>query len=149
MLEKILVPTDGSYPSDRALRYAVDLAQISKKSQIILLHVLKEWWLPLGFTGNTEFISPITGKKIKEKQYTTEIIQLLETKATKSLKNQIKPYYKSSVVIKTVVLIGDPSNKITEFARKEKINLIIMGITYRKGIIAKIGAIGSTSRRVL
>src|SRR5574337_1874148 len=149
MLKKILVPTDGSHPSDRALQFAVGLAQISKKSQIILLHVLKEWWLPLGFTGNMEFISPTTGKKINEKQYTTEIIQSLETKATKSLKKQIKMYDKTGVAIRTVVVIGDPSYKITEFARKEKINLIVMGTTSRKGIIAKIGAIGSTSRRVL
>lgn len=149
MLEKILVPTDGSYPSDRALQYAIGLAQISKKSQIILLHVLKEWWLPSGFTGNMEFISPTTSKKIKEKQYTAEIIQSLETKAIKSLKKQIKTYDKSGVVIKIVVLIGNPSTKIAEFARKEKINLIVMGTTSRKGIIAKIGALGSTSRRVL
>ena len=149
MLEKILVPTDGSHPSDRALQYAVGLATISKQSQIILLHVLKEWWLPLGFTGNMGFISPTTGKKVNEKQYTAEIIRLLEMKAMQSLKKQIKSYAKTGVEIKTIVLIGDPSYQIAEFARKEKINLIVMGTTSRKGIIAKIGAIGSTSRRVL
>lgn len=149
MLGKILVPTDGSHPSDRALQYAVQLAQVSKKSQIILLHVLKEWWLPMGFTGKGEFISHTTGKKITEKQFTREIIQAQETKALESMKKQTKPYHKSGVIIRSVVLIGYPSDKILEFAKKERIDLIVMGATSRKGIIPRIGAIGSTSRNVL
>jgi nucleotide-binding universal stress UspA family protein len=149
MLEKMLVPTDGSHPSDRALQYAVKLAQISKKSQIILLHVLKEWWLPMGYTGKGKFISPKTGKKITEAQFTREIIQVQETKAQESMKKQTKPYSKSGVVIRNVILIGYPSDKIIEFAKKEKVDLIIMGTTSRKGLIPRIGAIGSTSRNVL
>lgn len=149
MLEKILVPTNGSHPSDRALQYAVQLAQISKKSQIILLHVLGQWWLPMGFTGKMGFISPITGKKITAEKYTREVIQLLETKATESMKKQTHLYNKSDVVIKSIALIGNVSDKILEFAKKEKIDLIVIGATSRKGIIPRIGALGSVSRNVL
>ena len=149
VLEKILVPTDGSHPSDRALQYAINLAKISGKSQIMLVHVLKEWWLPMGFTGNGKFISVKTGKKITEKEFTKELIQTLETKAKESMETQTKSYRTSGVVIKNIVLIGRPSVKIVEFAEKEKVDLIVMGTTSRKGIIARIGAIGSTSRNVL
>lgn len=147
MLEKILVPTNYSHPSDRALRYAVQLAQISK-SQIILLRVLKEWWLSMGFSGK-DFVSPTTGKRVSETQFTRELIQIRKTQALELLKKQAKPYSKSVVVIKNVVLVGYPSDKIIEFAKKEKIDLIIMGTTSRKGIIPRIGALGSTSRDVL
>ena len=149
MLEKILVPTNGSHPSDRALLYAVNLAKISGKPHVILLHVLTEWWLPMGFTGNGKFVSIKTGKKIKEKEFTKELIQTLETKAKELMKKQTKLYSTSGVVIETVVLIGRPSDKIVEFAKKEKVDLIVMGTTSRKGLIARIGAIGSTSRNVL
>ena len=149
MFKKILVPTNGSHPSDRALQYAVNLAQISGKPQIILVHVLKEWWLPMGFTGNGNFVSVKTGKKITEKTFTKELIQTLETKALESMEKQTKLCQMSGVVITKVILTGRPSEKIVEFANKEKVDLIVMGTTSRKGLIARIGAIGSTSRNVL
>lgn len=79
--------------------------------------MLKEWWLPAGFIGRW-FISPTTGKKVKEKQYIREIIRLLETKDMESMKKQTKPYGKSGVVIKIIVLMGYPSYKITEVVIK-------------------------------
>ncbi|MDQ5869669.1 MAG: universal stress protein [Thermoproteota archaeon] len=37
---RILVPHDGSKPSDKAIDSAIELAKMSKDSHIILLHVI-------------------------------------------------------------------------------------------------------------
>ncbi|MGA8564654.1 MAG: universal stress protein [Nitrososphaeraceae archaeon] len=46
---RILVPHDGSKPSDKAIDIAIELSKMSKDSNIILLHVIPEMQIPLVF----------------------------------------------------------------------------------------------------
>src|SRR5581483_10026782 len=53
---KILVPHDGSSASEKAVRYAVDLAGTSSGSQVVLMHVIPT--MPLPFSSmNTKLKS--------------------------------------------------------------------------------------------
>jgi nucleotide-binding universal stress UspA family protein len=65
------------------------------------------------------------------------------------LKAKSREYLKESgdIAIKTHVLLGDPADKIIEFANGENMDLIIMGNVGLRGI-SRIKALGSVSRRV-
>lgn len=146
---KILVPYDWSPSSQRALKMALKFSKLSKGSKIILLNVLKEWWLPYGFTGEEKkFQSQITKRRVSEKQYIKEISETLKEKARKSLVDIIKKHKTNGNCIIPKISIGRPADKIIEISKKEKIDLIIMGTTSRRGI-SRITALGSVSREVV
>ncbi len=60
---RILVPHDGSKPSDKAIDIAIELSKMSKDSNIILLHVIPEMQIPLVFER------PIRSHKTKSKRH--------------------------------------------------------------------------------
>ena len=81
-------------------------------------------------------------------EYVKEVYQDLKNKAMDMLKAKSREYLKESgdIAIKTHVHLGDPADKIIEFANGENIDLIIMGNAGLRGISRK--ALGSVSRRV-
>jgi nucleotide-binding universal stress UspA family protein len=80
--------------------------------------------------------------------YIKELYRDLETKAMNMLKAKTLEYKEAGEIdVSTHVLIGDPANKIIEFADSQKVNLIIMGSVGLRGI-NKIRTLGSVSRRV-
>ncbi|MGA8842052.1 MAG: universal stress protein, partial [Nitrososphaeraceae archaeon] len=63
---RILVPHDGSKPSDKAIDSAIELAKMSNNSHIILLHVIPEMEIP------PVLERPIRSRKTGETTTTTE-----------------------------------------------------------------------------
>ena len=157
---KILVPYDGSKPSDNALSHAIRIANMGKISsadnsnvQVILMHVIQEIPIPASFgtTGHTNLVSSITGDKITLREHIKELYQEMKSDATKMLDEKVKKYQNvkgegEKVTIRTKVLIGSITDKIIEFANQEKVDLIIMGTTGLGGF-AKI-LLGSVARSV-
>jgi nucleotide-binding universal stress UspA family protein len=148
MYKKILVPYDGSRPSDRALDHAVDIARMSVRitTRVILLHVIPEY--PVATYLERPARSPKTGEKTTLTQYTREAYELMTKSATDLLnkkKEEIKEKLDFEIGVK--VSVGHVSNTILEFAKKEKVDLIIIGNIGRSGI-SKIRALGSVSRAV-
>ncbi len=69
MYKKILVPYDGSKPSERALKHAVNIAKIFD-AKIILLHVIPEIPMPPTLLNVGKiFRSRKTGDVISSREY--------------------------------------------------------------------------------
>ena len=167
---KILVPYDGSKPSENALQQAIqivnDLLKCGSETtnskqdiQIILLHVIEEIHIriPNMYIG----IRIMAGKPLKE--FFKEVYEEMSIEASKILddaKKRIESAIQTnsdnsstklshlSVTIIPQVVIGNPAQVIIDTANnKQKVDLIIMGSTGLKGI-SKVRVLGSVSRAV-
>lgn len=58
----------------------------------------------------------------------------VEAAANKKMAAAVKDHFRKFSKLKSVVLTGNPAAKIIELAKKEKIDLIIMGAHGRKGL---------------
>lgn len=149
MFSKILVPYDGSKPAGRALDHALTIAKSVGREEpdVILLHVIAEF--PDYHFIDRPARSIRTGETIMLSQYFKEVYELMEKDAVDALakkKNEVKKF--SDFEIKTKVLSGHISDTIIEFARKEKVDMIVIGNVGRSGI-SKIRTLGSVSRSVI
>jgi nucleotide-binding universal stress UspA family protein len=170
---KILVPYDGSKPSENALQQAIRIVNHSlacgretttnsmqegrEGIQIILLHVVEEIHIriPNMYIG----LRIMAGKPLKE--YFKEVYQEMSIEASKMLddvKKRIESTIKTNsddsstklsyLSVTPQVVIGNPAQVIINIANnKQKVDLIIMGSTGLKGI-SKVRILGSVSRHV-
>jgi len=123
-LSKILVPTDFSEYSESAVDYACDLAMDSDKSrsQVHLIHVVSD--------------SP--GGEMQEAKLRSRLEKLGSSVDAKT---------ELDVETATRVIPGDPSHVITDYARDNAINMIVMGTHGRTGLSHL--ALGSVAERVV
>ena len=123
-LRKILVPTDFSEHSDTAVQHACDLAIDSDKSrsQVHLIHV----------------VSDTPGGGMQEAKLVSKLEKLGNSVDTKT-----------ELELETVkrVIPGEPSHVITDYARDNAIDIIIMGTHGRTGL--SHFALGSVAERVV
>jgi nucleotide-binding universal stress UspA family protein len=146
MYKKILVPYDGSEPSDKALDHAVNIAKMSGKSEVILLYVIAEF--PTYHFIERPARSIKTGEKTTVSQYLKEVYELMEESANDVLDKKKEDIKKTAgLEIGTKLLTGHISNSIIDFAAKEKDDLIVIGHVGRSGM-SKIRSLGSVSRSV-
>jgi nucleotide-binding universal stress UspA family protein len=146
MYKKILVPYDGSEPSDKALDHAVHIAKMSGKSEVILLYVIAEF--PTYHFIERPARSIKTGEKTTVSQYLKEVYELMEESANDVLDKKKEDIKKTTgLEIGTKLLTGHISNSIIDFAAKEKVDLIVIGHVGRSGM-SKIRSLGSVSRSV-
>lgn len=131
MFKKILVATDASEYSRRALQSALDLAQ-KFQAQIVLLFVA---YTPEAYWGyNSAYSIEITREEIEERGWLT-------------LGAALEGIDLKNVPLKKKMLQGHPSTVILEEIVNENIDLVVMG-SHGYGPIA--GAVlGSVSQRVL
>jgi universal stress protein A len=132
---KILVPTDFSGYSDKALKQAFDIAQ-EYKAKVYVLHVIHEK----------------IGHSLDDYELTPQSIKSMETKmikgAKKKLQKQIDRLPQSKEVeVFSEVMIGNPSEVILEMQAEKEIDLIIISSLGRTGLAKYF--IGSVARNVL
>ena len=152
-IQRILVPYDSSEFSENALDYAIYLANTIFKSnpnrqsiRIIILHVIQR--LPLTksildrMTSMYKEDNPSLDKCITS--IYQEIRNLVEGDIDKKKQN-----YRSveGVSIESVIIYGDPSNQIVEYADTNRVDMIVIGSNGLQGL-AKIKGLGSVSRKV-
>ena len=127
----ILAPTDFSEPAQKALDYAVELAEkLGAK-----VHVIHAFELPLvGFPDGTMTI-------------TAEMATRITVAAQKSLDEVVARYKGRSVEILTSLVQGDPREMVVETARKVGADLIVMGTHGRRGIARAL--VGSVAESVV
>ncbi len=148
MFKKILVPYDGSKPASNALDHAVNIAKSAgrDRSDVILLHVIAEF--PSYHFIDRPARSIKTGEKVMLSQYLKEVYELMEKSAADVLRKKKEEIKKlSDIEIKTKVLAGHVSDTIIDFARKEKVDIIVIGNVGRSGL-SKVRTLGSVSRSV-
>ena len=117
MIEKILVPIDGSDHSTKAIGYAADLSK-QHNAELHLLHVVKPVRPPEGL----EDYMKVEG--IKE----TPDSLYLEVVGNQILRAGEKDAKKRGVVhVETAILTGDPADRIVDYARWEAFDTIVIG----------------------
>jgi nucleotide-binding universal stress UspA family protein len=131
---KILVPTDFSEYSDKALKQGLDIAR-QYKAKVYLFHVI-----------------PVIQQYVADYAISGDAILAAEKQAeetsAESMKNQLGrfPHYEEVEVI-TDVAIGMPSEAILKEADGRGIDLIVIASLGRSGIAKYL--IGGVARNVL
>ena len=136
MPTKILVPTDFSECSDKALEQALDIAK-QYHAQVFLLHVIREGILYQTDTGI------ITDEGLWQQIRNSQLAE-----AKEKLQNQIDKFPQAEEV-ETVSIIreGIPYEKILEEGKEKGIDLIVIASLGRSGIAKYL--IGGVARNVL
>ena len=132
MIEKILVPTDFSESARYALNYAVDLNK-TLNARLYLLHVLQDF---------TEFSEYNLSPSILPQPYVE-----FEENASKRLENMLGEVVPPETPCGTYILHGVPFYEIIQFAKKEHIDLIVIGSHGRTGL--KHVLFGHTAEKVV
>jgi len=138
MINKILVPIDGSEHSDRVLNYALDLAE-KYSAEIKLLSVAQ----PVVATGPMFLTQPMLSPA-STAIYVKEIEAAHEKMLAEAFKKAKET--KPNINISKQLVNGRPADKIVEIANEEKFDLIVMGSRGAGGI--KEFFLGSVSDRV-
>jgi nucleotide-binding universal stress UspA family protein len=158
MYNKILVPNDGSKPADKALDHAVNLIKSvynknnNKKIQLIILFVIPNLSVPFGFDRPVR--SPKSREIVFLSGYIKKTQRVMKTNALQMLSEKKKKYeshVSNNTIIKTEVTFDNErsiSNTVINFAKKEKIDLIVIGNVGLSGI-SKVRALGSVSRAIV
>ena len=141
-IKKILVPVDGSKPSEKAAGYAIYIAK-TMKAHVVALHVMN---IPAyAFTT-----TPIEGMPTPAAIPIPLTVSSEERKIADSYLSGVEKIGKNSgVAVETKIIENQQSvvHAITEFAEKEGFDLIIMGTRGRTGITKFL--LGSVASGVL
>ncbi len=136
MPTKILVPTDFSTYSDKALRQAFDIAK-QYNAKVYVIHVVHE-----------KITDTIDDYGITYPSYVKEIEGKMIDEAKKKMKEQIDKFPQSKeLVIESDVQIGNISEAILQEEKNKGIDLIVIASLGRSGIAKYL--IGSVARNVL
>jgi len=128
-IRKILVGSDFSDSSEKAVRWAVDLAK-EREAQVLLLHVIQPPAYP-----------PMMGGLMDPSQYEAGLRQDADRRLKEIAAKE------KGVRLETRLLTGDPSVDICEVAQKEGVDLIVVGSHGRTGASRLL--IGSVAERVV
>ncbi len=131
--KRILVPTDFSDASTRALEYAKSLASVYGAS-LDLLSVVPE---PFVLPDPSTFYVPLP----------SAYIEGLRKDAETHLQAALSPAERARFNARSAVLFGRPFGEILDYATREGIDLIVMG-THGYGALAH-AVLGSVAERVV
>jgi nucleotide-binding universal stress UspA family protein len=134
-LNRILVPTDFSAHSERALRYAAALAARVGAS-LDVLHVVED-----------PFASGAWNSEIAAIPNVRELRQNLLDDAERRLKRSRTAAEAADVTLTTTARMGRPAQMIVDYAAAENADLIVMGTHGRTGL--KHALMGSVAERVV
>lgn len=129
MFHKILLATDGSDHAARAAEAAISLAHGLADTHVTIMHVRLD--------------VPTRGQILEAN---LDIKAVLQTEADRALASTKEQFEAAGVAYDVKVALGDPAQKIVEYARGEEMDLIVIGSRGR----GKVGAmlLGSVSQQV-
>jgi nucleotide-binding universal stress UspA family protein len=136
MIKKILVATDASAASGRAVSFAARLA-VLHESELLILNVIRDMQLPDEMREDPNF----------ESFYDTrdELMREAAGRILKEAKQLAKKEGAKSV--QTAIGSGDPATSVAGFARRRNVDMIMVGT---RGLSkAKASSMGSVSRKLL
>ncbi len=135
MLKNILVATDASPASNRAINLAADMAG-KYGATLHLLYAVREMQLPPELKKMAE-VEKIAGARSDVLDFVgNKILGEAEIRATK----------KGAGIVKLALEHGDPATVILRYAKRRKVDLIVLG-TRGLGQV-KSTLMGSVSRKV-
>jgi nucleotide-binding universal stress UspA family protein len=136
MIRKILVATDASAVSNRAVTFAARLA-VQHEADLLILHVIRDMQLPETLRDLPDFEAFDNARDELMRQAADRILKEAKRLARKEgVKN-----------LQTAIGSGDPATSVAGFARRRKIDLIVVGT---RGLSKmKASWMGSVSRKLL
>lgn len=135
MFRNILIPTDGSEQSQRAVKFGIELAKLHG-SRVTGIHVIPDYHLLIAYEGAFD---PVTEERIEEEA---------KARADTYLGFVRKECGEAGVQCATVCETSDhPYDAILRAAESHVCDLIVMTSHGRKGLAAVL--LGSETRKVL
>jgi nucleotide-binding universal stress UspA family protein len=131
-IRRILVPLDFSQHSQKALSWALAMAE-RWRSHILLLHVVPRPSYPPMLMGSYFNVA--------------EFEASLQADAETRAKEMVAQTGNKAVQIDTKIVIGEPFSDICHLAEQEKVDLIVMGSHGRTGLSHVL--LGSVAERVV
>ena len=136
MINKILVATDASAASGRAVSFAAQLAVIHE-AELLILNVIRDMQLPDELKNAPEFESFNNARDDLMRQAADRILDDARKKARKAGAKQVQ----------TAIGSGDPATSVAGFAKRRKVDLIVVGTRGLSKI--KAASMGSVSRKLM
>jgi nucleotide-binding universal stress UspA family protein len=124
MFRSILVPLDGSKLAECAFPYAEELAKCCNTEQVVLVSVTER------AEGYRLFDAP---DQPLGQRLVPEAVGKKEKQAQRYLDGKAKMLKAEGVKVQTEVLLGNPAEEITLFAKHRGIDLIVMSSHGRSG----------------
>ena len=138
MYKHILVPTDGSALSLKAVKIATGLAR-TMKAKVTALHVMPRYMPPMAEEAAVAYVSAYSEKMFREST---------EKQAAKVLARAQTECASHKVKCETAAVTGStPWESIIATAKKKKCDLIVMASHGRRGLAGLL--IGSETTKVL
>ena len=136
MINKILVATDASAASGRAVSFAAQLAVIHE-AELLILNVIRDMQLPDELKNAPEFESFNNARDDLMRQVADRILDEARKKAKKAGAKRVQ----------TAIGSGDPATSVAGFAKRRKVDLIVVGTRGLSKI--KAASMGSVSRKLM
>ena len=135
MFKHILMPTDGSEHSERAVERGIELAKLCG-AKVTGIHVMPDYRMMIATEG---LVSPGVDENLNEQA---------REQATRFLSFVQRAAEAAGVACETVIATGQhPYDAIVDTANDRGCDLIVMTARYRKGLMSMI--MGSEANRVL
>ena len=136
MINKILVATDASDASRRAVSFAARLA-VQHEAELLILNVIRDMQLPDELRQDPAFENFYNARD-----------DLMREAADRILADAVKlARDEGARGVKTAIGSGDPATSVAGFARRRKSDLIVVGT---RGLSkTKAAWMGSVSRKLL
>ena len=140
MINKILVATDASAASNRALDMAAQLAG-QHNAELFIIHVIRDMQIPF----EIKEIPELESQQIES--FSEEREKIMRKIAENVLKVAQEKMEKAGVSkVETTIGTGDPAHSILDFAKRREIDMIVIGT---RGLGKLKGTIlGSVSRKI-
>jgi len=135
MIKKILVATDASAASNRAVTMAAYMAACHE-ADLLILHVIRDMQLPILVKKAPELEEFANKREDILRQVAETILHEAEVRAKKN----------GATRIQTAIGTGDPASSIIGFTKRRNIDTIVVG-TRGLGKVKEI-LMGSVSRKV-
>ena len=136
MINKILVATDASTASGRAVSYAARLSD-THDCELLILHVIRDMQLPTELKEAPEFEAFYDARD-----------QIMRAAADRILGEALdRARNDGARRVQTAIGSGDPATSIAGFAKRRKIDLIVVGTRGLSKV--KESWMGSVSRKLL
>lgn len=139
MISNIIVTDDGTESSDRAIEMASEIAK-SSKAHLTLLHIIDNIDVP-----STLILGNDRGLIERAKM---SIGQAMEKGWNQRAKEKIEKLNEQNITVHSKCLTGNATERILEYADKDKASMIVMASSKRLKGISKIKALGSVTRKV-
>lgn len=140
MINRILVATDASEASNRALEMAAQFA-VLHNAQILIIHVIRDMQIPFEIDEipELEFHQIESFNDAREEIMRKIAESILRTAREKAEKAGAR-------IVETAIGTGDPATSILGFAERSKADMIAMGTRGLGKLKSKV--LGSVSRKV-